>query len=122
MRFLIDEDMPRSTAQSLRLAGHEAKDVREIGLRGKTDAEVFKTAQDLKAILVTADLGFANTLTFPLGSHCGIVVVRFPNDVSVENLNRGVVSALSGLTNEEVRGCLIILEPGRMRLRKPSMS
>ncbi|HHY38865.1 MAG TPA: DUF5615 family PIN-like protein [Clostridia bacterium] len=114
--------MPRSTARCLHLAGHEARDVREIGLRGKTDAEVFKAAQDLRAILVTADLGFANTLTFPLGSHYGIVVVRFPNDASVEKLNRGVVSALSGLTDEEVHGCLIILEPGRMRLRKPSTS
>ena len=34
MQFLIDEDLPRSTGNLLRLYGHEAIDVRDIGLRG----------------------------------------------------------------------------------------
>jgi len=32
MRFLIDEDLPRSTDDLLRRYGHEAIDVRDIGL------------------------------------------------------------------------------------------
>jgi len=36
-RFLVDEDMPRSTARTLREAGYVADDARDVGLRGRTD-------------------------------------------------------------------------------------
>jgi uncharacterized protein (DUF433 family) len=41
LRFLTDEDVPRSTARALRDAGFDAVDVRDVGLRGKSDALVF---------------------------------------------------------------------------------
>jgi predicted nuclease of predicted toxin-antitoxin system len=68
LKFFIDEDMPRSTADVLRERGHEALDVRDCGLRGKSDDEVFKFAQKEGAIVLTADLGFGNFLHYPLGS------------------------------------------------------
>jgi len=40
LRFLTDEDVPRSTARILREAGFDATDVRDVGLRGKSDEEV----------------------------------------------------------------------------------
>ena len=40
MHFLIDEDLPRSTANILRQHGHEAMDVRDLGLRGARDADI----------------------------------------------------------------------------------
>lgn len=44
LRFLTDEDVPRSTARILREAGFDAVDTRDVGLRGKSDAEVFAYA------------------------------------------------------------------------------
>ena len=41
IKFLIDEDMPRSTARELRNSGYAAYDVRDVGLRGHSDSEVF---------------------------------------------------------------------------------
>jgi len=38
-KFLVDEDMPRSTAKVLRDKGYEALDVCDCGLRGKSDSE-----------------------------------------------------------------------------------
>ncbi|MEW6276135.1 MAG: DUF5615 family PIN-like protein [Bacillota bacterium] len=32
LKFLIDEDLPRSTAKALTAAGYDACDVRDIGL------------------------------------------------------------------------------------------
>ena len=40
IRFLIDEDMPRSTTKLLRQAGFECLDVRDTELRGKKDNEM----------------------------------------------------------------------------------
>jgi len=40
LKFVIDEDLPRSTAKLLKANGFEALDVRDYGLRGKDDALV----------------------------------------------------------------------------------
>jgi len=45
MRFLIDEDLPRSTGDLLRRYGHEAVDVRDIGIRGAKDSQIATYAQ-----------------------------------------------------------------------------
>lgn len=45
IKFVIDEDMPRSTAKALRSKGIDALDIRDHGLRGKGDDEVFSFAQ-----------------------------------------------------------------------------
>ncbi len=39
MRFLVDEDLPRSIDSLLQEYGHEAIDVRDIGLRGANDTD-----------------------------------------------------------------------------------
>jgi len=63
--FLIDEDMPRSTAKELIKAGYEVSDVRDVGLRGQSSDKIFSYAQKHRAILLSADLGFANIVRFP---------------------------------------------------------
>ncbi len=120
--FLIDEDMPRSTGPALIEAGHIALDVRDVGLRGHSDSEVFEYAQTHGAVLVTADKGFANTLSFPPGSHAGIIVLRVPNELPTRQVNAELLRALSDLRNEELAGLLIIVEIGRTRLRRPPRS
>lgn len=119
-KFLIDEDMSRSTAVALRQAGYEAEDVRDIGLRGHSDQEVFERAQTQRAILVTADKGFANTLRFPLGTHSGIIVVRVPDVLPTWRVNEELLHALEELKGEDLTGLLVIVEVARIRVRRPS--
>jgi predicted nuclease of predicted toxin-antitoxin system len=85
LRFITDEDIPRSTARVLRDAGFDADDVRDVGLRGKSDQEVFEFAQVEKRLLITCDMGFSNILHFPPGENYGILVVRVPDSESIEN-------------------------------------
>ena len=118
LRFVIDEDMPRSTAKILRTKGYEALDVRDLGLRGKSDDEIFKFAQKEKAVILTGDLGFGNLLHFPIGSHVGIVIAHYPNEVSVSELNRQIIKAFDNLAEADFKGNLIILEPGKIRVRR----
>ncbi len=58
--FLVDEDLPRSTARALRAQGYDAHDVRDVGLLGHPDQDVFTRAQALNAVILTADTDFAN--------------------------------------------------------------
>ena len=120
MRFPVDEYLPRSAALNLREAGHQADHVRDVGLRGRPDREVFQWAQDHQAVLVTGDIGFASTVTFPPGSHWRIVVLRFPNEASVASVNKELLAAVAILSEEDIRGSIVVLEPGgRMRIRRP---
>lgn len=118
LKFVIDEDMPRSTAKVLRTKGYETLDVRDLGLRGKSDDEIFKLAQKEKAVMLTGDLGFGNLLHFPVGSHSGIVVAHFPNETSASELNNQIIKAVEPLSEIDFAGNLIIIEPGKVRIRR----
>ena len=92
--------------------------VLDLGARGRSDDEILDLARARDLTLITGDVGFGNLLRYPPNSHPGIVITRFPNELPVESSNAAIVRALLGLTNEEVRGGLVIIEPGRVRIRR----
>ena len=94
LRFLVDEDVPRSTARVLCDAGFDAVDVRDVGLRGKSDQLVFDYAQRENRLLVTCDLGFSNIILFPPSQSVGLLVVRIPDSEPIETFNREVLKAV----------------------------
>jgi len=98
--------------------GFEAEDVRDVGLRGSPDEAIFERAQTQNQVILTADLGFGNILRFPLDQHHGVLVARFPNETSTEILNEAIVAAIRDLHSDEIDGHLLIVEPGRVRLRR----
>lgn len=118
LRFVIDEDMPRSTAAVLKTRNYNVLDIRDYGLRGKSDEEIFKFAQQEKAVILTGDLGFGNLLKFPVGSHLGIVIAHFPNEIPTSELNNQIIKAFDDLTEMDFKGNLIIIEPGKLRIRR----
>lgn len=75
LKFVIDEDLPRSTAKLLKANGFEALDVRDYGLKGK-------------------------------------------DEISSSELNNQILNALMSLKENDFRGNLIILEPGKLRIRR----
>lgn len=116
--FIIDEDIQRSVMEVLEKLGHHVKDVRDEGLRGRSDDEIFRFAQTHKAVILTADLDFSNTIRFPLGSHHGIVILRFPNELSTAKINTELAKSLKDLTDQDFKGNLIIISPGKIRIRQ----
>jgi len=50
LKFLIDEDLPRSTAKVLRDRGYKVLDIRDCGLRGEVDEEIFNLAKKKKLL------------------------------------------------------------------------
>jgi predicted nuclease of predicted toxin-antitoxin system len=98
--------------------GHEVFDIRDYGLRGKSDEDVFNFAGAQKAILISGDLGFANTLKFPPGSHYGIIVLRFPNELSTLVINQIVQRVLPHIPEDMLSGNLAIISPKGVRIRR----
>ena len=118
MKAVIDEDLPRSLSDTLTSLGFVAFDIRDTQFRGKTDDLIFLFAQRNKAVLFSGDLGFSNILTFPLETHYGIVILRFPNEMPIEKINNETKRLLKKLKTSDYKGNLIILSPGKIRLRK----
>lgn len=117
LRVLVDENLPRSLSLGLREAGVHALDVRDEGLTGKTDREVFEFAVAQTLTIITRDREFGNFLLFPLGSHSGVVIVRYPTTMKPAALSRAIVEALRSIPEAEILGNLVILEPTRIRFR-----
>jgi len=116
LRFITDEDVPRSTARVLRDAGFDAVDVRDVGLRGKSDDEVFRCAQEENRLIITCDMGFSNILNFPPSENHGILVVRIPDSEPIDVFNREALHAVQEVGDNLSRHPAII-EVGRVRLR-----
>jgi len=116
--MVIDEDLSRSLGKELLNLGHEVFDVRDYGFRGKPDEEVLNFTKEQKAALFSADLGFANIVKFPLGSHFGIVILRFPNDMPTKVINTIVLKFMDRISEKDYDGNLVIITPNRVRIRK----
>lgn len=119
MRFLVDEDLPRSTDGLLQQYGHEAIDVRDIGLRGAFDTDIAAYAQKHALCLLSGDVGFADIRNYPPGKYSGIVVLRLPAKATSSTI---LMLLKSLLTQAEIvnklNGKLAIVESGRVRIRK----
>jgi predicted nuclease of predicted toxin-antitoxin system len=118
LKFIIDEDLPRSTTYLLREMGFITLDVRDCGLSGKSDEEIFEYAQEENAIVLTGDRGFGSVIRFAPGTYHGIVVANFPNEVSVPVLNGQIKMALNNLT---VFSCLALFYR-HLFIHPPSLS
>jgi predicted nuclease of predicted toxin-antitoxin system len=118
-RFLIDEDLPHLLAKLLTERGHPSEHVRDLNLRGSPDSRVFEVAQQREAVLVTGDADFGNLLRYPLATHLGIVVVQFPSAMRTRELAAQIAITLSALEDVSFEHTLVVIEPGRLRFRRP---
>ncbi len=118
MNAAIDEDLHRSLAEVLTQLGFKVFDVRDHGLRGHSDEQVYSFAQEKQVVLFSADLGFSNILSFPLGTHHGIVILRFPNEMPTNDINQHVMKLLFQVKEKDYKGNLIILSVNKIRIRK----
>ena len=87
MRFLVDAQLPPALARALTAAGHIAEHVTDIGPGDASDSDLWRTAVDNAAILVTKDADFVDLSA--LEDHGPFVVwVRFGNTRRAELIAR----------------------------------
>ncbi len=118
MQFLIDADLPRPTADLVREMGHDATDVRDIGLGAAPDGRIAAYAQSHGLCLLTGDFDFADIRHYPPEDYSGLVVFVLPDDANRDTILRLVrVFFMEKSVLERLPGRLAIAEPGRVRLR-----
>lgn len=119
MRFLIDEDLPRSAGDLLHRFGHKAVDVRDVGLRGARDSEIAAYAKKENLCLLTGDFDFSDIRNYPPSQYAGIVVVNPDPQKATAQAILGLLESF--LTQKDLltklSGKLAIVRPEHIRLR-----
>ena len=97
MKFFLDACMPYSSKEISQKYG-EGTHARDIGMTGATDKEIILYALKNKAVLVTKDLDFGNTLIYPIESHFGVIILRAPFYFTVKQINNVLREFLSSVS------------------------
>jgi predicted nuclease of predicted toxin-antitoxin system len=77
---------------------------------------MFNEAQKRHAVLVTGDEDFTDVRRFPTGTHHGIIVVRLQG--TKEQRAASLMDALKQLQGQSLYGTLVIVELGRVCVRR----
>ena len=118
MHFLMDASLPRSATALLQRLGHDAVDVRDLGMGSATDDVIAAYARLNRRVLVTRDFDFADIRNYPPFEYAGIVVLRLPEHSTAAQ----VVKLLEAFVGSEdwlgrLSGRLAIVELWRVRFR-----
>lgn len=77
MRFLVDENVPRSIGLYLRTMGEDVMLVHDSSLIGSNDKELWKVAVDEQRIIITHDKDFP--IPNAVGLPAGVILIRTHN-------------------------------------------
>jgi predicted nuclease of predicted toxin-antitoxin system len=118
VRFKLDENLPYRAADTFGEAGHDADTVYDEDLAGQPDEVVLAAAFSENRVLVTLDLDFSDLRAYPIGTHCGIVVLR-PLDDSRAATHATLMTLISAGDLDSLGGALAIVTHHLIRIRRP---
>lgn len=118
MKLKLDENLPHDLAVDLTGRGHDVDSVLDEQLGGQKDAVVVRAASGEDRMLLTLDRGVGDLRHYPPGSHAGVIVLR-PANQDAESILQLVDRFLRSNQLEGLRGYIAIVEPQRIRVRRP---
>jgi predicted nuclease of predicted toxin-antitoxin system len=115
LRFLLDANMPRSSAELMRSLDYDVEDVRDIGMKAAKDQEIVQHALKTERIIITRDTDFGELLRYP--THPGAIIFRLPHTYTSHEINKALGDFLRSTSQEDLKDAIIIVEPSRYRRR-----
>jgi len=118
LSILLDQNIPPPTTlwlQKLK-SGWKVCHVKEVGLEGKSDDDIFDWAQKEQMVIITYDEDFADKRLFSTRNHAGIIRLRvWPT--TVEETQNALERLFATVSDEEIQGSLVIIGRSHIRVR-----
>jgi predicted nuclease of predicted toxin-antitoxin system len=118
VKIKLDENLPESLVAELAALNHDTDNVRQEGLAGRDDSDVWSAAQAARRFLITQDLDFSDVRTFQPGTHHGVLLVRLP-EAGRMALTRRIVEVFSKENVETWARCFVVLSAHKLRVLRP---
>ena len=115
MKIKLDENLPESLVAALAVLNHDTDNVRQEGLAGHDDPDVWAAAQAEGRFLITQDLDFSDTRKFQPGTHHGLLLVRLP-DAGRTALTQRVAEVFRNEDIESWARCFVVLSGHKLRV------
>jgi len=120
MLFKLDENLGDRGLQRLRDAGHNVMTAREQQLCGRPDSQIIAVCAAEKRCLITLDIDFADTLTYPPEKYAGIILLRLPKKPVLDDIDVAVDTVIAALNRgADITGKLWIVRRGTIRQFAP---
>jgi predicted nuclease of predicted toxin-antitoxin system len=118
VRVKLDENLGRVHLAALRAAGYDAERVHDEGLSGAEDAAVWLTTHSEGRFFITLDLDFGDIRRYKPGSHPGVLLLR-PRTKGAQAVQKVLSRVLQQYPLTTLRGCLVVADEARTRIRRP---
>lgn len=116
MRFLADMGVNVRVVEWPRREGHDASHLRDEGLHGLPNGDVFVKAIAENRIVLTFDLDFGEIAALTAGRKASVVVFRLHNTRTPHVIDR-LATVLAGSGNALASGAVVVVEETRYRIR-----
>lgn len=105
MKILVDENIPKSTVETLKGFGHDVLDIRGSKDEGISDRELWGMALKQHRMLISTDRGFTQRRH---EKHHGILIIalRQPN---CSKIHDRIITALNTFPSDQWRNLLVIM-------------
>lgn len=117
-KLKLDENLSVYLKVILTKMGYDVRTAGEEELLGRPDIEIAEAARREERVLLTLDLEFGDLRKHPPGQHPGIVLFR-PRSLGPLTVNRFIEQFLKSADLEDFPGCIIVVDPSKVRVRRP---
>ena len=118
MKLKLDENISRHLKPILANLNHDVLTVSDQGLLSQNDTGIGMAAKREGRILLTLDLEFGDLRKYPPGEHPGIILFR-PRSFGPLLVNRFVEDFVRETDLEALRGCVVLVDASKVRVRHP---
>ena len=119
MKLKLDENLPESLATELADIGQDVDTVRQEGLAGHSDPDVWSAAQAAGRFLVTQDLDFSDVRKFRPSTHHGLLLIRLPEAGRLALTHR-LIEVFRREDVESWKRCFVVLSGHKLRVLRPT--